>query len=213
MGILLNSLSVAYPGGREILHNLTAEIPAGISVAIVGESGIGKTTLLQVLAGNIVPKQGEITLNGRKLSALRKSKISMIYQDHNLINGLNALDNVAVKGIISGMGKKQAYAEAEALLKSFKIPVKQPVEKLSGGQASRVDFCRAMINTPELILADEPTASLDQKNSSQLMELLLSQKATKIITTHDPRVFNACELILELEQTRSKTLLTPVKAV
>lgn len=169
-----------------------------------GASGSGKTTLLSMIGCLSRPTSGRITLDGKMVSGLperflteiRRHTFGFIFQKFNLIQGLSVLENIMLPAYPLGLDHGTLKASAEHLLDQFKLSSKRsnPVEWLSGGEAQRVAICRAMINDPKILIADEPTANLDTKLSRELMDLMdeLRQSGkTILITSHDPVVFGS----------------------
>lgn len=170
-------------------------------VAILGPSGSGKSTLLHVVGGLIQPTSGQIEVNGMQvgtmdenaLAAYRRKQVGMIFQSFNLIPSLSALENVAFPLRFNGVPRRERAERAEHALEQVGLMDRaghKPSE-LSGGQQQRVAVARALINNPEILLADEPTGNLDSASGGQVMELLASlrdQGRTVLVVSHDPRV-------------------------
>lgn len=169
-----------------------------------GASGSGKTTLLSMIGCLSRPTSGRITLDGRMVSGLterfltdiRRHTFGFIFQKFNLIQGLSVLENVMLPAYPLGIDYPTLKSSADRLLDQFKLSSKRsnPVEWLSGGEAQRVAICRAMINDPKILIADEPTANLDSRLSREFMDLMdeLRQSGkTILITSHDPLVFDS----------------------
>lgn len=184
----------------------------GISVAIgqrqvtvlKGPSGSGKTTLLSMIGCLARPTSGRIVLGGRSLSALperfltevRRRTFGFVFQQFNLVKGLTVLENVTLPAYPLGLDWSALKASAYELLDQFgmRAKVDYKVEWLSGGEAQRTAICRALINNPEVLIADEPTANLDTKLSKEFMQIvrdLKEQGRTVILTSHDPIVFES----------------------
>ena len=180
------------------LKGITFKIHKGEFVAVVGKSGSGKTTCVNQIGVLDVPTQGEIILDGYKVSHLTESelaqirgqKIGYIFQKFNLIKNLTALENVMLPMVFQGTPISQRKARAKELLESFEMGERlnfKPTE-LSGGQQQRVAIARALANDPEIILADEPTGNLDSKTGIAVFEYLQklhSMGKTIILVTHD----------------------------
>lgn len=169
-----------------------------------GPSGSGKTTLLSMIGCLSRPTSGRIELGDRTLSGLperfmteiRRSTFGFIFQQFNLIKGLTVLENIMLPAYPLGLDHGELKQSAMKLLKQFGLETKAPskVEWLSGGEAQRAAICRAMINDPEILIADEPTANLDTKLSREFMKIiqeLLDEGKTVLLTSHDPEVFNS----------------------
>lgn len=190
---------VARRGGRVILHDLDMTIEKGAPFAIVGRSGSGKTTLLMALAGLRPPDAGEIRIASKELSALgpreRAQCIGMVFQDHQLFPHLTVMENVLLAPQLAG--HDGAPATAERLLQELGLADlggRRPHE-LSGGQRQRVAIARALALSPEVLLFDEPSASLDAETSRTLADLLvaLSARTQVVVVSHDlPFVERSC---------------------
>lgn len=200
-------------GDLEVLKGVDIEILKGEIVSIVGPSGAGKTTLLQILGtldkpdrGNVyIAKQDVNTLNERDLSAFRNNNLGFIFQFHQLLPEFTALENVMIPGLIGGRGTKQMVERAAELLSYLQLSDRKthkPAE-MSGGERQRVAVARALINEPGLILADEPSGSLDTKNRDELHKLLFDLRdkfgLTIVIVTHDKELAGLCDRIIEMK--------------
>lgn len=200
-------------GDQEIkaIDNINFEVEEGEFVAIVGPSGSGKSTLMNVLGLLDVPDSGEYILDGmqinklsdNKLANLRNRKIGFIFQNFNLLQKMNSLENVKVPLIYQGMGAREANKLAYEYLEKvgLKGREKHLPTQLSGGQQQRVAIARALVNSPEIILADEPTGALDSKTSVEIMEMLKylnSNGQTIILITHDMNVAKQAKRIVRI---------------
>lgn len=187
--------------GRDVLTGVSLTIDAGESVALMGPSGCGKTTLLQMIGLLDQPDAGAITLAGHDVTALRPAAraelrlrtIGFVFQHSNLIGHLTARDNVALPAWRAGLGHKQAGTRADALLERLGIAAlgASKASTLSIGEAQRVAVARALVNTPRLVLADEPTGSLDAESAQLVLAALLEAAAgdsAVLVVTHDPEV-------------------------
>lgn len=203
-------------GDSVVLHSLNLQLDAGLQLAVQGVSGSGKTTLLRLLAGLIRPLSGTARLLGINLAAasepetlrLRRSSIGVVFQDGNLLDELTALGNVALPLRLQGLAKSQANARAAAVLASLGLGEfgrARPV-MLSGGQRQRVAVARAVVHSPTLILADEPTASLDRRNADAALDTLLlachSIQSTLVLATHDVAAAERCKAFIHLDDGR-----------
>lgn len=196
------------------LDNLCFSVNKGDFVAIIGPSGSGKSTLLHMLGGVDRPTSGKVwvedtdmyALNRSNLAIFRRRQIGLIYQFYNLIPILDVEENITLPLLLDG--RKVDRAHLDALLKTLDLQdrVKHLPNELSGGQQQRVSIGRALINSPALVLADEPTGNLDRKNSNEIMELLkYSNKQlhqTVIIITHDQSIALQADRILSIEDGR-----------
>jgi putative ABC transport system ATP-binding protein len=202
-------------GGQslQILKGINWEVPQGTIQLLMGPSGSGKTTLLSILAGLLSPADGSVSLLGTditrlsatKLSQYRLKHIGFIFQDFNLFPALTARDNVELKLNLLGIRGRAARQQAECLLEQVGLADKMLLHPryLSGGQQQRVAIARALAGNPPLIMADEPTASLDSTNGRLVMELLRNlarqHKATVLMVTHDPRIVDLADRIATME--------------
>ena len=194
-----------------VLNNINIKIKKGDLVALLGPSGSGKSTLLHLLALLDRPSTGEIYFDSEKISLLsekskdniRGNKISIIYQQNNLLNDFSALENVEIALISSGITQKKSSLLAKALLSQVGLSKRYnhfPVD-LSGGEQQRVAIARALINEPELILADEPTGSLDRFNSNEIFNFFLKMKTKKrtiIYATHNRQLADKADYKLSI---------------
>ena len=186
-------------GRLEILRGISLELHRGEILAIVGASGAGKTTLLQVIGTLDAPDRGEVIIGDERLSALsgdrraafRNRHIGFVFQSHQLMPEFTAEENVAIPAMISGKSHREALAEAGELLHRLSLGDRldhRPAE-LSGGEKQRVAVARAIINHPEIVLADEPTGALDSIRKRELLELFLRLREEEglsfIVVTHD----------------------------
>ena len=186
-------------GRLEILRGISLQLHRGEILAIVGASGAGKTTLLQVIGTLNAPDRGEVIIEGERLSALsgdrraafRNRHLGFVFQSHQLMPEFTAVENVAIPAMISGKSRREAMAEAGELLRRLSLGDRldhRPAE-LSGGEKQRVAVARAIINHPEIVLADEPTGALDSVRKRELLELFLRLREEEglsfIVVTHD----------------------------
>ena len=184
----------------KILKDINLEVKAGEFLSIMGPSGAGKTTLLNILStvdkptsGNVYYENKDISkMNNKELSKFRRDNIGFIFQEYNLLDSMSVEDNIALPLVISNEKQKTIKSEILRLAKFFGIEAhlkKYPYE-LSGGQKQRVAAARALITSPKIIFADEPTGALDSKSSSELLNCLkdMNEKfnVTVIMVTHNP---------------------------
>ncbi len=186
------------------IKGVSLSIEANKITCLKGASGSGKTTLLSMIGCLSRPTSGRIVLGDQILSGLperfltdiRRHTFGFIFQKFNLIQGLTVLENIMLPSYPLGLKHSELKQSAQNLLEQFNISdkAKNPVEWLSGGEAQRVAICRALINSPKVLIADEPTANLDTKLSHEFMGLLdnLRQSGkTMLVTSHDPVVFDS----------------------
>lgn len=197
------------------LDGLSIRIEPGESVAVTGPSGCGKSTMLHLLAALDTPTSGVIRVGGEDLAELRhlpryrRHHIGLIFQLHNLLPQLSAVQNVEVAMFATGLGRRERHLRATSLLADVGLAgmERRPPTKLSGGERQRVAIARALANDPQLLLADEPTGSLDQGSVDRILELLSRLRAerptmTMVIVTHDSRVAGTADRIVRLRDRR-----------
>ena len=207
--ISLQSVSHSYPG-QKILSFKNWEIENGSGWLLLGASGSGKTTLLHILTGILKPKSGQVMINGislyelsqKSLDRFRGQHIGIVFQRPHLIKSLTIAENLAIAQSFAGLPVD--HSRIKEVLFSLGIADKyhaQP-DQLSQGQLQRVSIARAVINKPALLIADEPTSSLDDVNAGAVLDLLMQQsalnQATLIVATHDKRVKDAFTNTYEL---------------
>ncbi len=186
-------------GNLEVLKGISLKVKKGEVISIVGPSGAGKTTLLQLIGTLDKPNSGSIRFNGeeltkmseKRLAKFRNKHIGFVFQFHQLLPEFTALENIIIPALIAGSNRKEAEKEAMELLRILGIEERahhKPSE-MSGGENQRVAVARALINHPDVILADEPSGSLDSKNKDELHRLFFDLRdrfgQTFIIVTHD----------------------------
>jgi putative ABC transport system ATP-binding protein len=198
--IMLDGVTKVYQaGGPPALAEVTMNVADGEVAAIMGPSGSGKSTLLNLIAGLDRPTSGTVTVAGRRIDTLgegalarfRARHIGIIFQFFNLLEDLTVEDNVLLPAQLAGESRRRARARADELLQRLVIEQHRDAypARLSGGQRQRVAIARALINSPELLLADEPTGALDTATGQQIGHLLSDLNAegqTLILVTHDP---------------------------
>ena len=186
-------------GDLEVLRGMDLDIAQGEIVSIVGPSGAGKTTLLQIIGTLDVPQQGEVRYEGqdvlrlkdRELAHFRNRNIGFVFQFHQLLPEFTMLENVAIPALLGGDNRNAAYDRARRLLERMHLAdrLDHKPSQLSGGECQRVAVARALINSPKVILADEPSGSLDSQNKQELHQLFFELREelgqTFIIVTHD----------------------------
>ncbi|MDR5899076.1 ABC transporter ATP-binding protein [Halomonas vilamensis] len=197
-----------------ILHELSLDVAAGESVAILGKSGSGKSTLLGLLAGLDTPTDGELTLFGKRLSrldedgraALRAGRVGFVFQNFQLLPTLSALENVLLPLELSPRAGESRTAQDWLARVGLGERTSHLPKQLSGGEQQRVAIARAFVADPELVFADEPTGNLDPDTGAQVIDLLfsLNQEAgtTLILVTHDHALARRCNRCLRLESGR-----------
>ncbi len=215
MMVELEGVSKGFGSGAahvEVLTALDLEVPEGQLLAVVGPSGVGKSTLLHLVGLLDRPDGGRIRLDGRDVAGLdgeqraglRNRMIGFIFQHHYLLDELDALDNVALPLRIAGTGAAKARARARELLEAVRLSDRAGhfPDMLSGGEQQRVAVARALAMKPRLLLADEPTGNLDRANAEQVFamvkDLHLLAGLTSIIVTHDEELARTCDGIFRL---------------
>ena len=197
-----------------ILTDVSLEISAGESVAIVGRSGSGKTTLLSLLAGLDLPSRGDILLEGQSLTGLdedaraglRAGRVGFVFQSFQLLAGFTALENVMLPAELAGL--KDAGARARAALERVGLGqrLQHYPHQLSGGEQQRVAIARAYSGNPKILFADEPTGNLDTATGAQIIELLFelnrTEGTTLVLVTHDAQLAARCGRTLTLREGR-----------
>lgn len=199
-------------GSLQVLKGIDVQVNKGEMVAIVGASGAGKSTLLHILGTLDTPDSGSMWLKEKdvfkqsstELARFRSESIGFVFQFHNLLPEFSALENVMIPGLISGRDEKQVRARAKELLVKLGLNERQEHKpsELSGGEQQRTAVARALINSPQLILADEPSGNLDSKTARELHELFLQLKSelqqTFIIVTHNNELAAMADRKIEL---------------
>jgi lipoprotein-releasing system ATP-binding protein len=192
-------------GGRiDILKGVTTDLTTGETLAVVGPSGIGKSTLLHIVGTLDRPDKGKILFKGEevflfddaKLARFRNKSVGFVFQFHHLLPEFSALENAMMPALIHGLSKNQASHAAEAILVRVGLQdrLSHRVGKLSGGEQQRVALARALVLKPDMLLADEPTGNLDKKNSEQVHDMLLELNRelgmTLVVVTHNMELAN-----------------------
>ncbi|MGE5248119.1 MAG: ABC transporter ATP-binding protein [Verrucomicrobiota bacterium] len=213
--VQLRGLTKSYPEGgseRVVFRNLCAEFGRGESVALLGRSGSGKSTLLNLIGGIDLPTAGEVRVGGTDLTSLSEQKrtvfrrrhIGLVFQAFNLIPTLTVLENVLLPLELNGTTGVRARAAAEELLRKVGLGDRTGSypDRLSGGEQQRVAVARAVVHDPMLVLADEPTGSLDAETGAQVLQLLSEMSRnngrTMIIVTHSDAVARGADRVLAI---------------
>lgn len=193
------------------LDNVSFSVEKGEFVAIIGPSGSGKSTLLHILGGVDKPTSGKVYMDGsdvyeqndEQLAIFRRRQVGLIYQFYNLIPVLNVTENITLPVLMDGRKVNRGYLKE--LMQTLKLTGREDhlPNQLSGGQQQRVSIGRALINTPAVVLADEPTGNLDTKNSQEIVELLKASNKkynqTLIVITHDENIALQADRIIAIE--------------
>jgi len=209
---IIKSFYIGMPNELQILHGINIEIRSGEFVSIVGQSGSGKSTLMNLIGALDQPTSGSYKLDGEdisqlsdnELSDIRNKKIGFVFQTFNLIPRSNAIRNVELPMLYNGIGINMRSKRAEQLLALVEMDERRNhlPNELSGGQKQRVAIARAMANNPSIILADEPTGSLDSKTGRLVMDIFhklhRQEKKTIILITHNNELADETERVLTL---------------
>ena len=200
-------------GTLEVLKGVNLEVKKGEIVAIIGKSGAGKTTLLQIIGTLDRPTKGEVLIDGtdvfamkdKDLAAFRNKHIGFIFQFHQLLPEFTALENVCIPAMIALEKETKYKARAEKLLTDLGLGdrMNHKPNALSGGEKQRVAAARALMMSPDIILADEPTGSLDSQNKKELSQLLLQLRKqygqTILLVTHDKELAGIADRVIEIK--------------
>ncbi|CUL36262.1 ABC transporter ATP-binding protein [Listeria monocytogenes] len=216
MTLMMKNITKNYQDGEqviEVLKNVSLEVAQGEFVAIVGPSGAGKSTFLSIAGALLSPTEGEIAIGGKVLNDLtskdltkvRLDKVGFIFQGANLIPYLSVRDQLLVIAELSGDKGRVAKEKADELLKELGLTARENnyPESLSGGEKQRVAIARALMNDPDIILADEPTASLDASRGHKVVQMIADEVKRKnkaaIMVTHDERVLDLVDRVIRIE--------------
>lgn len=210
---IIKRFYIGQPNELEILHGIDLKVNRGEFVSIVGSSGSGKTTMMNIIGILDRPTEGEYMLDGvdvahakdRDLSMIRNKKIGFVFQTYNLISRTSALKNVELPMLYAGIGKKEHTERAKELLNMVGMGerMSHTPDELSGGQKQRVAIARAMANEPSIILADEPTGALDSKTGRMIMDIFHrlneEQGKTIVLITHSQELAEETQRIVTLK--------------
>lgn len=200
-------------GSLQVLKGIDLHIGKGEIVSIVGPSGAGKTTLLQIIGTLDKPDTGKVVINGiqtntlpnDKLSDFRNQQIGFVFQFHQLLPEFTALENVMIPALIAKKSEKEARRRAEELLTFMQLHdrIRHKPNELSGGEKQRIAVARALMNNPAVILADEPSGSLDSQNKTELHQLFFSLREqfgqTFVIVTHDESLASITDRTIKMK--------------
>jgi ABC-type lipoprotein export system ATPase subunit len=224
--LVAENLGKTYPmpkGELRVFEGLDFELGRGELVAIMGASGVGKTTLLNLLGGLDRPTEGRVLLEGedlfaggdREVAAVRNRKIGFVFQVYHLLPEFTALENVSFPLLIAGEPKREAFFRAQSLLGEVGLEdktVSRP-SQLSGGEQQRVAIARALVSAPRLLLADEPTGNLDWRTGERVLRLVLDLHERKglssILVTHNEKIARYCDRVYEMAAGTMKRLASP----
>lgn len=217
--IELSNIYKSY-GSLNVLQGVSLSVGRGEIVAIVGPSGAGKTTLLQIAGSLDRPDSGSViydgvditTLKEKRLAEFRNRNIGFIFQFHELLPEFTALENVAIPGLIGGRRRREVTEEARNLLDILGLSdrLRHRPSELSGGEKQRVAIARALINSPRIVLADEPTGSLDSHNREEIHRIISDLCATRgqtfLIVTHDSTLAAIAHRVVNMDDGRVSSL-------
>jgi lipoprotein-releasing system ATP-binding protein len=201
-------------GAIAVLKGVSFEAVQGQTVALCGPSGCGKSTLLHLFGGLDTPDRGKVSVNNieinrqRNLLRLLRHEVGFVFQLHNLIPDLTLEENCLIPTVAAGVDRRTAQARLHQLTERTGLSHRlgHRIQKLSGGERQRTALCRALMNKPKILLADEPTGSLDEKSSAAVFDLLLDIVATEGVTlvmaTHDRGLAARCDRLLEMQDGR-----------
>ncbi|HUH42277.1 MAG: ABC transporter ATP-binding protein [Sulfurimonas sp.] len=203
---LLSAKNLSHTFDYELFSNISLDLEAGESIAIIGVSGSGKSTLLNILSTLLKPDEGSVNIfdedvsgmSKKRLSDIRRDEIGLVFQSHYLFKGFTSLENLEVAAILS----KQEIDET--LLKRLHIDnaMEQKVTELSGGQQQRVSIARVLTKKPRLLFVDEPTGNLDKTTANEVMDIffeyLQKHNAGMILVTHDEELAAKCDKVYKL---------------
>jgi len=221
--IVARNVGKVYPlpqGGLRVLEGLDFELEAGEIAAVMGASGVGKTTFLNLLGALDKPTEGTVFLAGEDIHAkeekdkarLRNAKIGFVFQFYHLLPEFSALENICLPLLIGGMDRQAAAERGRAVLQEVFLADRadQKPSLLSGGEQQRVAIARALVNEPRLLLADEPTGNLDKKTGEAIMEIIIElhrkKELASVIVTHNERIARFCQKQYVLEAGRLKRI-------
>ncbi len=221
--LVAEGLGKTYPlpkGDLRVFEGLDFELQRGELAAVMGVSGVGKTTLLNLLGGLDRPTEGRVHLDGedlfagsdREVASVRNRKIGFVFQVYHLLPEFTALENVSFPLMIGGTPRREAFRQALALLREVGLEDKAPSRpsQLSGGEQQRVAIARALVNGPCLLLADEPTGNLDWKTGERVLRLVLDLHEQKglssILVTHNEKIARYCHKVYMMEAGQMKRL-------
>ena len=210
--LTLTSLRKSVPGGRRLFDGLDLVVRPGEVVAIMGESGVGKSTLLNLIAGLDLADAGEIAIEGVALASLddaartvlRRDRIGFVFQAFHILPHLTLAQNIALPLVLAHASGAEALARAEAMLVAVGLPGRggDYAAQLSGGELQRIAIARALVHRPALILADEPTGNLDPETGDRVLDLFLAEVratgAAAILVTHSERAAAIADRVLIL---------------
>ncbi|MBN2815768.1 MAG: ABC transporter ATP-binding protein [Campylobacterales bacterium] len=204
---LLSAKNISHSFDYELFSNVSLELMAGESVAIIGMSGSGKSTLLHIFSTLLAPKEGSVrimdediaSMSTKRLSEMKRNDLGLVFQAHYLFNGFSAYENLEVAEILSLNSIDMNLLERLGIAQV----IEKKVTQLSGGQQQRVSIARVLTKKPKLIFADEPTGNLDKETANEVMQLFFDycrdESAGMILVTHDNELAHMCQHVYKLE--------------
>ena len=211
VAIDVHNVSKSYDDGAiQVLNNVSLRVLTGETIALVGPSGCGKSTLLHLMGALDTPDDGTITIRDQTLGPstntvhLLRHEIGFVFQLHNLIPDLSLAENCLLPTVAAGVPSRHANTRLNDLLARTGLTARkhQKIQKLSGGERQRTALCRALMNQPKILLADEPTGALDERTREQVFTLLLdlvkTDSITLIMATHDRSLAERCDHLIEM---------------
>lgn len=214
---MIEAVDISYRyGDVQALRGASLQVGEGDVVAIVGSSGAGKSSLLLCLCGLLVPQKGYVTLDGIELSAastrvrdrLRRERFGFVFQFGELVPELTMVENVSLPLRLLGMPSRDALSEARAQMEVLGVAhlADKPITAVSGGELQRAAICRALVHTPSVVLADEPTGALDEENGrrvfDQMIEHATRRRAAVVVVTHESWLARRADRVLHIDQGR-----------
>ncbi|MBE7702279.1 ATP-binding cassette domain-containing protein [Oerskovia sp. Sa1BUA8] len=210
MSLALDAITFKYRGTtRPILAEISLEVPSGTSVALMAPSGAGKSTLLSIAGLLLAPDSGSVAINGTRRSVrdgpvLLGKEVGWILQSVNLLARRSALDNVALPRLARGARRRNELSHAEELLGAVGLhgDLQRPARKYSGGEAQRIGVARALMSSPAVLIADEPTANLDLATARDVARALFGaarERTALLIATHDEAIASMADRVITLE--------------
>ena len=211
---LLSAKNISHTFEYELFSNISLELQQKESIAIIGASGSGKSTFLNILSTLLTPDNGDVNLfdkdiyklNKKQLAQMKRDDFGLVFQSHYLFKGFSGLENLEVASILS----QQSIDEELLKRLDIKDVINQKVTELSGGQQQRVSIARVLTKKPKIIFADEPTGNLDKKTANEVMNLFFEyiekEKAGMILVTHDESLAYKCSKVYKLENKELKKI-------
>ncbi len=211
--LVVEDLSCTVPG-RRLFDHFSLRVQPGEAVAVVGPSGTGKSTLLSTILGLRKPAHGSVVVCGQDIHAisrkrmvrLRREAIGIVFQDGELLGELTAAENVAVAAMLTMPDPTEAMSLAERVVTDLRVPPDTDADDLSGGERQRTALARALVNQPRLVLADEPTGSLDTTTRDEVADMLFAVPVERgcglLLVTHDPAIARRADRVVELGASR-----------